>query len=204
MSIWPFLLFAGIYCVAVATPGPGVAALIARVLRQGLHGLPAMMAGFILGDLTWFILAGAGLSALAQRFAWAFGVIKFGGALYLAWVSWTIWRAQVVTSAPDAEKQDLASWPLFLGTLSLTLGNPKVIVFFLSIMPLVVDVQHLNLQVFCLLGLILMLTLTTVLAFYAALAHQARHLFRSASALRLLNRSVALVLSGAAAAIALR
>eukprot|EP01037_Dinobryon_pediforme_P002470 gene2470-2509_t len=151
--------FAGIYFVAVATPGPGIAALIARVLRQGLHGLPAMIAGFVLGDLTWFTLAAAGLSVVAQHFAWVFLIIKYGGAGYLAWISWKMWSAPVVAITSDAAKQDIASFPLFLGTLSLTLGNPKVIVFFLSIMPLVVNVSQLTLYVYGLLALTLILTL---------------------------------------------
>ena len=59
MNSFQLLAFTAVYCVAVATPGPGIAALIARVLKQGLSGLTAMIAGFIIGDLIWFTLAAA-------------------------------------------------------------------------------------------------------------------------------------------------
>ena len=39
MTLSSFILFAAVYFAAVATPGPGVAALIARVLGQGLKGV---------------------------------------------------------------------------------------------------------------------------------------------------------------------
>jgi threonine/homoserine/homoserine lactone efflux protein len=37
--------------VAVASPGPGIAALVARVLAHGTGGIAAFIAGFVVGDL---------------------------------------------------------------------------------------------------------------------------------------------------------
>ena len=45
MSLSSLLLFIGVYAVAVATPGPGVAAIVARVLGQGLRGVAPFIAG---------------------------------------------------------------------------------------------------------------------------------------------------------------
>jgi threonine/homoserine/homoserine lactone efflux protein len=39
MTLNSLILFAAVYFAAVATPGPGVAALISRVLGQGLKGV---------------------------------------------------------------------------------------------------------------------------------------------------------------------
>ena len=51
MTIYGLLTFCAVYAVAVAVPGPGVAAVIARGLAHGLKGTPAFIAGFMVGDL---------------------------------------------------------------------------------------------------------------------------------------------------------
>jgi threonine/homoserine/homoserine lactone efflux protein len=51
MPLSSLVLFAGLYAVAVATPGPGVAAIVARVLGRGLRGIVPFIAGFVVGDL---------------------------------------------------------------------------------------------------------------------------------------------------------
>ena len=204
MSILQLFTFTAVYFVAVATPGPGIAALVARVLQQGLSGVAAMIAGFIIGDLVWFTLAAAGLAVIAQSFNWVFLLVKYGGAAYLAFLALKMLAAPVFNLEAETAIQPIAPLPLFLSMLSLTLGNPKVIVFFLSIMPLVVDVSQLTVHVYLVLAGALVVTMTAILLFYALLAHQARALFRSQAALKWLNRGVACVLLGAATLIALR
>lgn len=46
MSLSGLLIFSAVYFMAVATPGPGVAAVVARSLARGAHGAPAFIAGF--------------------------------------------------------------------------------------------------------------------------------------------------------------
>jgi threonine/homoserine/homoserine lactone efflux protein len=58
MTLSSLLLFAAVYFAAVATPGPGIAALIARVLAHGLRGVAPFIAGYIVGDMIWLMLAG--------------------------------------------------------------------------------------------------------------------------------------------------
>src|SRR5438128_7064305 len=57
MTIYGMLTFCAVYALAVAAPGPGVAAVIARGLAHGLKGTPAFIAGFMVGDLVWFAIA---------------------------------------------------------------------------------------------------------------------------------------------------
>jgi threonine/homoserine/homoserine lactone efflux protein len=45
------LVFLAAYATAAALPGPGLAALVARVLARGLDGVPAYVMGFVAGDL---------------------------------------------------------------------------------------------------------------------------------------------------------
>ena len=128
----------------IATPGPGIAALVARVLGQGLGGIAPFIAGFVVGDLIWFAVAATGLAVLAHEFAGLFTAIRWAGVAYLLYLAWTMWRAPAHAAEIGPARAAPGGWRPFVGALSLTLGNPKVIVFFLSIMPLVVDLDALD------------------------------------------------------------
>ncbi|HLH47792.1 MAG TPA: LysE family translocator [Roseiarcus sp.] len=203
MSLSSLFLFAGVYAVAVATPGPGVAAVVARVLARGLSGVAFFIAGFVVGDLIWFAVAATGLAVLAHQFAALFTLIRFAGVLYLLWLAWRIWRAPAGAGEQAVAASDRGA-RLFFGALSLTLGNPKVIVFFLSIMPLVVDIHAMNAEAFAAIAITMPLVLAPVLAGYALAANRARALFRSPRAMKIVNRSAAGVMAGVAIAVATR
>ena len=210
MDVAGLLLFAGVYFVAVASPGPGLAAVVARGLAKGTVAGPAFVAGFVIGDLIMFTLAALGLAAIAQSFEALFLVIKYAGCAYLLWMAWTIWTAPVTpadvgaASSTSTNQSVNNSWPAFLGSLSLTLGNPKVIVFFLSIMPIVVDMKSMTPVVFIELAVVIVLVITPVVSGALLLANRARRVFTSERALRRINRSTAAVMAGAAAMIAAR
>jgi threonine/homoserine/homoserine lactone efflux protein len=204
LSLSSLLIFIGVYCAAVATPGPGIAALVARVLGQGLAGIAPFIAGFLVGDLVWFAVAATGLAVLAHEFAAVFAAIRLAGVAYLLYLAWTMWRAPVKRAEVEPAARGVRGSRLFLGTLSLTLGNPKVIVFFLSIMPLVVDLDAMNLATAGELAALMMGVLTAVLVAYALAANRARAMFSSVRALKMINRGAAGVMAGAAIAVATR
>lgn len=199
------LLFAGIYFVAVASPGPGIAAVIARGLGRGLEGGAAFIAGFVIGDLIWFLVAATGLSVIASTYAPLFVAIKYAGCAYLLWLAWRIWNTPVEPAAQaDASIARGTGLGACLGSLALTLGNPKVIVFFLSIMPLVIDVNDITPLAFAELAAIIMVVLSSVLLTALLLADRARRLFQSRRAIRRMNRTTAGMMAGVAAIIAAR
>ena len=51
-----FLTFAMVLLVAVISPGPAIAALVARIMARGTDGIAAFCAGLVLGDLIWLVL----------------------------------------------------------------------------------------------------------------------------------------------------
>jgi threonine/homoserine/homoserine lactone efflux protein len=204
MDIAGLLLFASVYLVAVASPGPGMAAVVARGLGQGMASAPAFVAGFVIGDLVWFTIAATGLSVIASRFEMLFLVIKYAGCAYLLWMAWKIWTAPVTPADPEAAKQRVRALPSFLGSLSLTLGNPKVVVFFLSIMPLVVDVKSMSPLVFAEMAVVIVAVIAPVMTLALWLADRARRVFTSERALRRINRGTAAIMGGAAVVIATR
>ena len=197
------LVFAAAYLAVLVLPGPGVTALIARVLARRAHGAPAFIAGFVVGALVWFTIAATGLAVLASTFATIFVAIRFAGAAYLLYLAWKLWTAP---ARPLDTHQNSAgdSRRLFLTGVTINLGNPKVIVFFLALLPTVVDLGALTPLGFFELALIIAAIASTVLTAYALAAARARRLFTSPGAVRLLNRGSGVVMAGAAVTIATR
>jgi threonine/homoserine/homoserine lactone efflux protein len=204
MDFTGLLLFATVYLVAVASPGPGMALVVARGLSVGTRSAPAFIAGFVVGDLVWFTVAATGMAVVARAFETLFLFIKFAGCLYLLFLAWRIWTSPIKTADAAAVAVEVKALPSFLSSLSLTLGNPKVIVFFLSLMPLVVDLQSLTPIVFAELAAVIVLVFTPVLAATLLLAERARRVFQSERALRRINKGTAAMMAGAAVAIAAR
>ena len=204
MSVSGLAFFALVYFIFVVTPGPGVAAMIARGLGTGTKGAFPYALGFLLGDMAWFTVAATGLAALASSFAIAFTVVKFTGCAYLCFLAWKIWSAPVQASNIAQKTVATDAWPSFIGALTLCLGNPKVIVFFISIMPLVVDVSQVTpASYFAMLAV--MIPFPLILAYSVLyLAKRARLVFQSALALKRINRGSAVLMAGAAVAIALK
>ncbi len=92
MSVSGLGIFCLVYFLAVATPGPGVAAVLARSLAHGTRGAGAFIAGYLVGDLLWFTVAAAGLAALAHSAQAIFVAIKYVGAAYLLYLAYRAWN----------------------------------------------------------------------------------------------------------------
>ena len=203
MTLAGLLTFGAVYGAAVASPGPGVTAVVARVLARGLRGAPAFIAGFLVGDLVWFALAATALHALVQTFAVLFVVIRYAGAAYLLYLAWKLWTAPVAAGEAAEARAD-RPLRLFLGALSLTLGNPKVIFFFLALLPIVVDLGTLTFPGFLEIMAAITVILSAVLGGYAMLAAFGRRFFTSPRAVRIVNRGSGALMAGAAVTIATR
>jgi threonine/homoserine/homoserine lactone efflux protein len=205
MSLYGLLVFSAIYLLAVASPGPGVAAVIARSLAKGTRGAPAFIAGFLVGDLIWFTIAASGLAALAQTAQTLFVVVKYAGAAYLLYLAYKLWTAPVSTTQGAAEIDGAQKrWQLFLGSLTLTLANPKTIIFFLALLPTVVRLEELTLIGFVEIVIAISIVLPLTLGVYVLLADRARRIFKSATAVRRINRGTGAAMACAAVAVATR
>jgi threonine/homoserine/homoserine lactone efflux protein len=205
MSFYGVCIFAAVYFLAVAVPGPAVAAVVARALGRGAQGAPAFIAGFLVGDLIWFTFAATGLAALAQTAYAVFVVVKYAGALYLLYLAYRLWTApaQQVDESTSAQQSD-RPLQLFLGSLALTLANPKTVLFFLSLLPTVVKLETLNLGGFLEIATVISIVLPLVFGLYIIAAVRARRFFKSTRAIRNLNRGTGAALAGAAVVVASR
>ncbi|MFN3350193.1 LysE family translocator [Pseudorhodoplanes sp.] len=197
-----FLTFAVVLLVAVISPGPAIAALVARIMARGTGGIAAFCAGLVVGDLIWLSCAMFGLAALAALFQPVFQIVKYAGAAYLLFLAWKLWRE---SGAPvQAEPVRGQGLQLFGAALLLSLGNPKIMLFYLALMPTVIDLTRLTMLDMAELAAIVAVVVSIVLTGYVILAAQARRLFSSPRALQTVNRTAGVAMVGAAAAIVTR
>jgi threonine/homoserine/homoserine lactone efflux protein len=199
MSLLPF---AAALAVAAAIPGPGIAAVVARVLGTGFRPALPMVFGLIIGDLIYLSAAALGLGVIATKFGFLFMLIRWAGAAYLVYLAIKLFLAH-----PHAEALPMRgprkAGP-FLAGLLVTLGNPKVILFYLALLPTIVDLGGLTALGFAEMSLVVTMVLIGVVGGYAVLAARARLLFERPGARRILNRIAGVTMMGAAAAIAAR
>lgn len=203
MDLSGFLLFCGVYAMATFSPGPAAAAIVARTLAFGAASTAPFIFGILAGDLVWFACVALGLSALAQNFQVAFLAVKYAGVAYLLYLAWKLWTAPAGAPRP-AEQPRGEGIRLFLGGLALTMGNAKVMVFFVSILPLVVDLGALTPLLALELAATMMAILSAAMWTYALAASRARRFIASPRAVRRVNRGTGLVMAGAAVAVAAR
>jgi threonine/homoserine/homoserine lactone efflux protein len=202
MTLYGFAAFCAVYVLAVASPGPGIAAVLARTLACGTRGAHAFIAGFTVGDLIWFVIAATGLAAIAQTAQTAFIVIRYPGAVYLLYLAWRLWTAPARPVEADGAVPAEKPLQIFLGSLALALGNPKTIVFFLALLPTVVDLTTLSLTGYLEIAVAIVVLQPIVIGCYVLAGARARRLFRSSRAVRMLNRGTGAAMAGAAAAVA--
>lgn len=196
-------LFAAALFVNAGSPGPSIAALVARVLSRGLRSVLPFLLAMWIGEALWLVAAVLGLGFLAETFYLAFSVIKYLGVAYLLYLAWRMWTAPAEVAAGELPPSDSAL-KLFLTGMALTLGNPKIMVFYLALLPSIIDLDAVSSLGLAELVLVALAVMATVDLAWASAAAVARNWFKSPRAMRIANRSSALAMGGAAAVIASR
>jgi len=194
-----FVLYCTLYAIAIAVPGPGVVAIVARSMGSGFRSCIPGAIGVAVGDLVWMTFSAFGLAGLATAMGAWFLIVKYAGALYLAYMGYKYWTADV---AEIPEVVPATARQSFLSHLSVTLGNPKAMGFFLAIFPQVVDLKHLNAAGYGQLVLATAVLIPSIMLAYAGAAAQVRTLLTSTKARKGINRTAAVVMVTAGAGVA--
>ncbi|KXF78617.1 lysine transporter LysE [Paramesorhizobium deserti] len=203
MDVTSLLIFAGALIVAAGSPGPSIGALVARVISRGYRDVLPFLLAMWIGEAIWLSLAVWGLAVVAQTFHLVFTIIKYVGVAYLLYLAWKMWTAPVAIGDSDLPNENSAG-KLFVTGLAVTLGNPKIMMFYMALLPTIIDLGHVTILGWAELICVMVLVLITVDLFWIVLAAQARRFLRSARAMRIANRTSATMMAGAAAAIATR
>ncbi len=203
MVSWEALAaFAVIFAAFCAAPGPAVAAVLARVMAQGSAGMTWFIAGLMLGDILWFLIAVFGLAALAAMIQPVFFILKYLGAAYLLYLAWKLWSAPVAVDAAEPVRGQGVK--LFGGGLLVTMSNPKTMLFYLAVVPALIDLPGLSAMGMVEIAATIAVVFAVVFFGLVALAAQVRRLFTSPRAVRIVNRTSGAAMAGAAAALAVR
>lgn len=129
----------------LAIPGPGNLALITSTGKGGVKGGLGAVFGLIAGDQVLLWMAVAGVAALLAAYPAAFAAVQWLGAAYLAWLG-----LRMLTAKPGAKPVlNIRPRHYFRQAFTITLLNPKAIVFYMAFFPLFVDpVAHQGLVTF--------------------------------------------------------
>ena len=203
METTALLVFAAALFLNAGSPGPSIAVLVSQVLTRGAGTVIPFVAAMWIGEAAWLAAAVAGLSVVAERLHLVFVVVKWAGLAYLALLAVRMWRAPVDPQRASQAPQGSAL-ARFGSGLALTLGNPKIMVFYVALLPSLVDVAAIGLADWALLTAVQVAVMAVTDLGWIALAARVRGLFRSPRAMRIANRTSAVAMGGAAAVIATR
>lgn len=204
MLDWSFFVFVAALGVAAFSPGPGLAALVATVLADGARMSWWFCLGIIAGDLVWLSLSLSGLALIAQQVPIVFWVIKWAGVAYLVFLAAQLWIASFDASHVSVEPRKRGIPARVFSGFSITMGNPKAMLFYLALLPSIVTPDSLNIAMVFALALAVIVVLGSVFAVYIFAAQKVRIVMASARGARIFNRITGTVLGGAAAWIAAR
>ncbi|MCU0893826.1 MAG: LysE family translocator [Rhodospirillales bacterium] len=203
MDVVSLGVFCGALLLNAGTPGPGVAALVAWTVTSGWRDVTPFVAAMWIGEALWLCAALAGLSRLAEDFHHGFVVLKWAGIAYLLRLAARMWRERRV-GAGDCPAIPFRPASMFAAGLGLTLANPKIMVFYVALLPSLIDVTSLDLAAWVTLPLATLACLSVVDLGWIVLATRSRRFLASSRAMRLANRLGAGAMGCAAAAIAWR
>ncbi|KWA36406.1 lysine transporter LysE [Burkholderia territorii] len=203
MSLSALAVFALALLVTAGTPGPSVAALVARVLTNGVRDMLPFLAAMWIGEALWLTCAVAGLAVVAHTFAAGFFILKLAGAAYLLFLAWRMWAAPADSPTEDIPR-GRSGWRMFMAGALVTLGNPKIVLFYLALLPTIIDLTHVNVIGWAeLVGTMLAVLITADCA-WAFVATRVRKFILTRRAIKIANRTSAAAMAGAAVVIATR
>lgn len=140
MSYEVLLAFIGACWLLAWTPGPMMSLILANVAAHGLHAGLWTIAGSLVGLSLLVSAAALGMNSLMVFMSDWFDVLRWFGALYLAWLGFDrlrrVWKGGSGLAA-TARAPTSRSW--FLQALAVSLSNPKVLLFLGAFLPQFVD-----------------------------------------------------------------
>jgi RhtB (resistance to homoserine/threonine) family protein len=154
IQLWPFV---GISLLVIIAPGPDTVLVTKNALLHGRDAALGTSLGVNTGLLIWTIAAAFGVAAVVRESAVAFTILKLVGAAYLVWLGvQALYAARrhaqdapVVAAVPGRRVGALLG---FRQGLLSDLANPKIAVFFTSLLPQFVSPGEPVLLPFLLLG----------------------------------------------------
>lgn len=134
MSDPRLLAFVGFAALLTILPGSDMALVTRNVLAIGRRRTLATIVGICLGCVIHATASALGISAVLATSATAFNVMKTVGAAYLVWIGVQSIRTAGAPAGPAADRTKGRTSPFLQGFLTNIL-NPKVAIFYLTVLP---------------------------------------------------------------------
>jgi len=176
--------FLGIAVLVIVTPGPDTALTIRNTLGGGRRGGLGTALGVATGQAVWTVATSAGIAALLVASTSVFATLRLAGAAYLVWLGaqalWVVSRGGGETGPAGAlgHGPPLAGRTAFRQGVLSNLGNPKMAVFFTSLLPQFAPSGRASFLSLLALGLLFCSMTLVWLAAYAAVVARAGDIVR--------------------------
>jgi RhtB (resistance to homoserine/threonine) family protein len=132
------LAFAAVAAIVTITPGLDTVLVLRTTVSSGRRVGYLAGVGIAGGCLVWAIASAAGLTAVLATSRYAFEALRVAGACYLCWLGVrALWGARRTAAAETDEPvaAALTGWAALRQGLVTNLLNPKVGVFYMSLLP---------------------------------------------------------------------
>jgi RhtB (resistance to homoserine/threonine) family protein len=172
------LVFVGVAAIVIVVPGPDTVVVTKNILVHGRRAALGTSLGVSAGLSVWTLAAAVGVASLVRASAVAFTVLKLVGALYLIWLGLQALRAAGHTASAEHDGRSSSRRPMrafggFRQGFLSDLANPKIGVFFTSLLPQFVDPGRPVLLPFLALGAVFVCMTALWLCAYCLLASRA-------------------------------
>ena len=182
--------------VYAISPGPGLFAVLAISTRFG--PIPAIWVsiGHTVGDIIYVALAMLALNALAEVINESMLYVKILGASYLIFIGYQQFRSKGISFEPSSKKSSVIK--LLIAGFVVGVTNPKTIIFYLSFLPIFIDLNNLTLNTEVQVIVAIGLTVFFVLSLANILGVRLRRYIENPDSIRRINQvtGVTMILVG--------
>ncbi len=193
-------VFIGVAAIVIVVPGPDTAVVTKNILVHGRRAAFGTSFGVSAGLAVWTVAAAVGVASIVRASAVAFTVLKLVGALYLVWLGIQALRAagHSVTGAGSltANRPAMSARGGFRQGFLSDLANPKIGIFFTSLLPQFVEPGHPVLLPFLALGAVFVLMTALWLSAYCLVATRAAATLQRPRVKAAMDRATGVVLIG--------
>jgi threonine/homoserine/homoserine lactone efflux protein len=183
-------------------PGPSVFLVIVRSMTSNLSQGLITIGGIVFANIIFILLVVYGVGALVASMDGLYAIIKFAGSAYLFWLGIKLLRVKVKRT--EIEQVEESSWnDNFIAGFIVTISAPRAILFYVSLLPNVIDLTKARVPDVLLLMLIATVAVGGAKLPYALLAYRSSLFLQEEKPKRVMNlfAGVVMILIGSVVAL---
>ena len=167
-------------------PGPSVFLVIVRSMTSNLSQGLVTIGGIVFANIIFILLVVYGVGALVASMDGLYVIIKFAGSAYLFWLGIKLLRTKVKKA--EIEQVTESSWHAnFTAGFIVTISAPRAILFYVSLLPNVIDLTKARAPDVLLLMLIATVAVGAAKLPYALLAYRSSLFLQEEKPRRVMN-----------------